>query len=273
MRAIILAAGRGNRLAGVTGDNPKCLMPLGGQTLIERQIASIRACGVNDISVVVGYQAPRVREVCGLYAETIENPLYADTNSLYSLWLARGALTGGIVVLNADVLFHPQLLCDLVSSRYEDALLVGFRTPGDGAFGDEEMKVKVRGGLVADIAKTLPPADADGENVGMVKFGARGARLLVEQLEALVGEGRLREWAPRAFREFARLRPLHAIGTRGFPWIEIDFPDDYHRAADEILPLIDSPMPADEAALPIPPPMAAASDSTGAEWRPHPGHV
>jgi len=273
MRAIILAAGRGTRLADVTGDNPKCLMSLGGRALIERQIASVRSCGVGAITVVVGYAAARVKEVCGLYATMIDNAQFAETNSLYSLWLARESLADGFVVLNADVLFHPQLLCDLVSSRYEDALLVGFRSPGDGAFGDEEMKVKVRGGLVADIAKTLPPADADGENVGIAKFGRRGARVLVEQLDAIVAAGGLREWAPRAFLEFARRRPLHAIGTRGFPWIEIDFPEDYHRAAAEVLPQIDTPSLVEEAALPLPSPLAVASDSTGAEWRPHSGHV
>ena len=44
---------------------------------------------------------------------------------------------------------------------------------------------------------------------------------------------------PRAFAEFAGLRPLHAIGTRGFPWTEIDFPEDYLRAVNDILPAIE----------------------------------
>ena len=273
MRAIILAAGKGTRLAGIAGDNPKCLMRLGGTTLLERQIASLRAFGMTEISVVAGYQAGRVRDACGPFAEMIDNERFAETNSLYSLWLAREVLIDGFTVLNGDVLFHPQMLGDLISSRYEDALLVAFREPGDGAFGDEEMKVKVRRGIVADIAKTLPGSEADGENVGIAKFGRLGARLLVEQMDRLVGDGRLREWAPRAFQEFATLRPLHAIGTRGFPWIEIDFPDDYHRAAEEILPHLDFPSPAEEAPVPFPPPLTATGDTTGAEWRPHPGHV
>jgi choline kinase len=272
MRAIILAAGRGTRLSGITGDNPKCLMPLGGRPLIDRQIGTALSCGLGPITVVVGHQAARVKEVCGIRASAIDNPRFAETNSLYSLWLASNELADGFVVLNADVLFHPQLLADLVSSRCEDALLVAFRAPRDGAFGDEEMKVKVRGGLVADIAKTLPPADADGENVGIAKFGPEGARLLVDRLDEIVGEGRLHEWAPAAFRDFARRRPLHAIGTRGFPWIEIDFPEDYHRAAGEVLPLTDTPPLVEAAPVPLPPPLAA-SDPTGAEWRPHSGHV
>ena len=73
----------------------------------------------------------------------------------------------------------------------------------------------------------------------MVKFGAAGARLLAEILDARVAAGGLRDWAPRAFAEFAAVRPLHAIGTRGYPWTEIDFPEDYRRAVDEILPQIE----------------------------------
>ena len=55
----------------------------------------------------------------------------------------------------------------------------------------------------------------------------------------LFRSGGLREWAPRVFADFARLRPLHAIGTRGLPWTEIDFPEDYERAVRDVLPAID----------------------------------
>ncbi len=270
--AVILAAGRGSRLAGAAGDCPKCLLRVGGRTLLERQVATLGACGVGAITVVVGYQAIRVAHVCGTAARTVENPRYAETNSLYSLWLARDQLAAGFVVLNGDVLFHPQLLRDLLSSRVEDALVVEFRDPRLEPFGGEEMKVRVRGGRVEDIAKTLDGGEADAENVGLAKFGPDGARLLVEEMDALVAAGRLREWAPRAFQAFARRRPLHAVGTRGFPWIEIDFPEDYARATREVLPLIDAPGTGAVAALdPVVP--ALAPDAAEAEWRPQPGHV
>jgi choline kinase len=141
--------------------------------------------------------------------------------------------------MNCDVLFHPQLLDDLLTSRHEDALLVSYQEDDATPFGDEEMKVKVRRGRVVDMSKTMPPAEADGENLGVLKFGAAGAELLGSILEARVGAGALRDWAPRAFAEFAKQRPLHALGTRGFPWTEIDFPEDYQRAVNEILPAIE----------------------------------
>ena len=234
MRAIILAAGKGKRLDAVCGDSPKCLLDIGGMSLIERQIETLRAVGVDDITAVVGFGAEHVRERCGSGISYIENEIHDQTNSLYSLWLARDLLIDGFVVLNADVLFHSQLLIDLLSVKFEDALLISYEPLA--VLGEEEMKVKVRKGCVVDLSKQMNPADADGENVGIVKFGPSGAALLIEQMDALVSAGNLREWAPRAFREFAVQRPLNAIGTRGFPWIEIDFPEDYRRAVDEILP-------------------------------------
>jgi choline kinase len=101
------------------------------------------------------------------------------------------------------------------------------------------MKIKVRRGRVVEIAKTLPADEADGENLGIVKFGADGARLLTRLLDERVAGGALRDWAPRAFADFARMRALHAVGTRGLPWTEIDFPEDYERAVSEILPAIE----------------------------------
>ena len=236
MRAIILAAGKGSRLEPVSGESVKCLVQLGGVTLIERQFGYLRSCGISEIAVVVGFQADRIRRTCGPEVEYIENPIFAETNSMYSLWLARHFFGNGFVVLNSDVFFHPQLLTDLLTAKHEDAILVSWRN--ETKYGDEEMKVKVRGGQLMDISKDMDPSEADGENVGIVKFGATGAGVLAKELENLIANGAMRSWAPRAFLEFTKTRPLHAVGTRGFPWIEIDFPDDLRRAQDEILPQI-----------------------------------
>lgn len=239
MRGVILAAGRGSRLNGTAGESPKCLVEAGGLTLVERQIRSLRRAGIDDITVVVGCQADRVRRACGHEITYVENADYARTNSMYSLWMAKPLLYEGFVVLNCDVLFHPDLLDDLLTARHENALLLAYREAGQPPFGDEEMKVRVREGRVQEMSKTMDPALADGENLGIVKFGPEGAAALVGIMDRLIEAGGLRDWAPRAFAAFAQTSPLHAIGTRGLPWIEIDFPEDYERAVREVLPLID----------------------------------
>jgi len=239
MRGIILAAGKGSRLNGTAGDRPKCLVKAGGLTLLERQIQVLQDAGVDDIAVVVGCQAERVRGICGPRVRYIENSRFAETNSLYSLWMARALLYEGFVVLNCDVLFHPVLLDDLLASRHDAALLIAYREAGQ-EYGDEEMKVKVSSGRVIEMSKAMPPEEADGENLGIVKFGPESAPRLIAIMDGIVAAGGLRDWAPKAFGAFAAERPLHAIGTRGYPWIEIDFPEDYERALRDVLPAIEA---------------------------------
>src|SRR5215203_6034332 len=200
MKAIILAAGKGTRLNGLDL-KPKCLFEVGGQTLLKRQIAALRELNVNDIVIVLGFEAERIRRLYEHTASFVINSRFEETSSLYSLWLAKEYLLEGFVVLNCDVLFHPQLLTRLLSSPFDDALLVDLVDKNNNRLGDEEMKVQVSDGLVVDIRKDLDPAEADGENVGVVKFSASGARRLVEEMDGLISRGHLRDWAPRAFRE------------------------------------------------------------------------
>src|SRR5262245_1014707 len=239
MKGIILAAGKGSRLNGTAGDKPKCLVKLGGLTLIERQMQVLERAGIDHIAVVVGCQADRVRDACGPDVTYVENSRFAETNSLYSLWTARALLYEGFVVLNCDVLFHPALLDDLLVTHHDAALLMAWRERGQ-TFGDEEMTVKVRGGRVVDMSQAMGTEEAHGDNLGIVKFGPKTAPDLVSILDRIVASGGLRDWAPRAFCEFAQERRLQAIGTRGLPWIEIDFPEDYQRALREVLPAIDA---------------------------------
>jgi choline kinase len=237
MKGIILAAGRGARLNGGDPQTPKCLVSLGGETLLARNIRLLRAAGVNDVTIVVGCAADRVR--C-LHPDVdfVENPKFAQTNSLYSLWLAQAHLTDGFVVMNCDVLVHPQLLADLLTAAHEDALLLAYREPGT-EYSDEEMKVRVRRGCVVEMSKAMDPDEADGENLGIVKFGRAGAQLLIQKMDDLIESGAHKAWVPMAFSAFAAERPLHVIGTRGLPWTEIDFPEDYRHALDVVLPAIE----------------------------------
>jgi L-glutamine-phosphate cytidylyltransferase len=235
-KGIILAAGAGTRFNGAL--HPKCLALFNERTLISIQLSALRSCGITDITVVVGFAADTVRLACGPHVRFLENTRFRETNSLYSLWLARPVLHEGFVVMNCDVLFHPAMLADLLTARHDNALLVSYPGLDDAEWGDEEMKVQVRRGRVIDIDKGLSSRDADGENVGIAKFSAAGASRLISLMDELVAADHLRAWAPRAFKAFARHNALYAIGTRGLPWTEIDTLEDYRHARDRVYPAI-----------------------------------
>ena len=58
-------------------------------------------------------------------------------------------------------------------------------------------------------------------------------------MQELVSAGVTTAWLPAAFDRYCRSRPLHVVDNRGFPWIEIDSPDDYWRACTSVLPALD----------------------------------
>ena len=210
----------------LTADRPNAMLEVDGLALIDRELDALASCGVADVTIVVGYRQQRLRDHLGDRVRFIENARYHETNSVYSLWLAREQVAQGAVIMNSDVLVSPALVAKLVYSPAEDAVLVD----ADSTLADEEMKVKIWHGFAIDFSKELAPWDADAENVGILKFGARGGRRLAAHLDALIANGEVNAWAPMAFKAVAREWPLRAIATDGLPWTEIDFPEDLDRA-------------------------------------------
>jgi choline kinase len=233
-KAIILAAGVGSRLRPLTDDLPKCLLEVGGQTLIDHQLQTLARVGVTDVIVVIGYRGDRIRQHLGDRVRYVVNELYERTNSLYSLWLARDELVSGALILNSDVLAVPLLIERLLQSAAPDAILA---ERGED-FDPEDMKITLNGSLVIDFGKHLPRERAHAHNVGVAKFSAEGAARLADRLEWLVATGHENDWVPVAFGEFASRWPLVAVATAGLPWIEIDYIADLSRARLEIEPAI-----------------------------------
>lgn len=234
LSAIILAAGVGSRLRPLTADRPKCLLDVGGQTLLDRQLAAIRRAGILEVAIVTGYRGDQIRARVDASVRIIDSARFEDTNSLYSLWLARDCLTGGAIILNSDVLAPTALFSRLVRAPAEGAVLVDRQDH----FEAEDMKVTLEGEFIKDFGKDLPPERSHAHNVGMAKFGPRGAERLRQCLERLLAAGHENDWAPVAYRDYAGTWALTAVLTDGLPWIEIDYLEDLERARAEIAPAI-----------------------------------
>jgi choline kinase len=231
--AIILAAGNGTRMGTLTVDRPKAMLEVGGVSLIDRQLEALRASGIQHVTIVTGYMAHKLHSHLGRAVRFVQNEHYRETNSLYSLWLAREVLRRGSVVMNSDTLISPILLSMLVQAPVRDAALVDLRR----SLGPEEMKVRLRKGFVIDFGKELPAEHSHGENVGILKFSPQGGIHLARHLEVLVSSGHTRAWAPLAFAALAREWPVGAVSTHGIRWTEIDFPHDLARAERDFAPV------------------------------------
>lgn len=105
-KAIILAAGMGERMVPINQSVPKALLKVNGMTLIERIIGQLTQRGVTEIYIVVGYMKEQFERLNQQYdLHLIDNPHYFDKNNLYSLYLTRHLLEDCYVV-PCDVYFH-----------------------------------------------------------------------------------------------------------------------------------------------------------------------
>lgn len=237
MKAVILAAGVGKRLWEVTQYRPKCLIEIGGRSLLHRYLESLAAVGIRRVEIVVGYKQEMIRaaveqDACGVKVTFLVNEQF-HRGSISSLWIARTAFDDDTIVMDADVLFHQEILRRLVSSPFENALLMDETVKQTG----EECMVVVSGGRVIALTKNLPEQyDYAGEGVGFLRIRHADAPRVVSSLRDYIDRD---SWAMEyedALRQyFQDVRVGHErIG--GLPWTEIDFIKDVQKAELEVLP-------------------------------------
>lgn len=122
MNAVILAAGMGKRLGELTEHHTKCMVQINGEMLIDRMLTCLSELALNKVVLVIGYQGQKLRDYIGstykgLPVEYIENPVYDQTNNIYSLYLARKILSDDdTLLMESDLIFDVEILRKLMDS-------------------------------------------------------------------------------------------------------------------------------------------------------------
>jgi choline kinase len=242
MTAVILAAGVGKRLHAVSGGRPKCLIEIGGRSLLRRLLDGLAACGVGDAVVVTGFEADAVGAAldsppAGIRVRTLRNERYTE-GAILSLATAREYLDGSVLVMDADVLCSTAMIRRLVLSHHESAFLLDASSPNTG----EEQMLLVRDGWVRNIVRGGAPGyELMGESIGFLKLEADAARLLRALVDARIAAGHTGIEHEEVYPELLAQKQVGFERVDGMPWTEIDFPEDVVRAEREILPRIDAP--------------------------------
>lgn len=237
MKAVILAAGVGKRLWQVTQHRPKCLIEFGGKTLLQRYLESLASLGVQRADVVVGYKQEMIRasvasDPSGVRVNFLLNEQF-HRGSISSLWVARTAFDDDTIVMDADVLFHREILRRLVQSPYPNALLMDESAKQTG----EECMVVAEGGQVIALTKKMPSRyDQAGEGVGFLKVRHADTPHIVASLRTFVDRDAWHMEYEDALIDFFRNVKVGYEFIGGLPWTEIDFPEDVVKAERDVLP-------------------------------------
>ncbi len=233
MKVIILSAGQGKRLLPMTATLPKCLLTVQGKTIIEWQIDELHKCGIDDITVVVGYNADKVKNLLqqrygSTKIGTCCNPDYATTDNLISCWMAREEMTEDFILLNGDTLFEAPIVETLLNAP---AAPITVTINLKDSYDTDDMKVSLDGSRLLHVGKDIPLDKVDGESIGMILFRNAGPQLFRDGLEkARADQSCSRRWFLSVIDEIAGQDTVSTCSIKGLAWCEVDFPADLEQA-------------------------------------------
>jgi choline kinase len=234
MRAVILAAGEGNRLRPYTLDRPKCLVPLAGRPLLAWQVDALHAAGIDDVTVVTGYRSDQIR---ALGYSTAHNADFATTNMVASLMCAADLLDGSddVMVCYGDLVYEPRLVRALCAHDGQVAITVDrqWRRLWDLRMADpladaETLKLGPDGHVVELGRKPSSYADIQGQYMGLIGFRREIAPTLVDVYRSLDPDARYdgKDRANMYMTSFLQhlidhITPVAAVVVDG-GWLEVD---------------------------------------------------
>lgn len=232
MKALILAAGLGTRLAPLTNAMPKSLVQVNGRPILLNQIRSLTENGVRDITVVSGYKADVLSAAVHAgypHVHIIENTEYADTNNMYSAYLARDRMRGSsFIMMNADVFFDASVIQALLAYPAENAIVTDI-----GTYLEESMKVVQQDGRLVHISKTVDRQTALGASIDVYKFSPAGGDAFFAKCAEYICQRQERKlWSEVALNDILPAVPFQACPLQG-RWLEIDDLNDL-RAAEAL---------------------------------------
>lgn len=234
-KAIHLAAGEGTRLRPVTSDRPKPLVELGGVSLLERNVGTLRSCGVADQVVVTGYRADQIRK---LGYETVHNPVYDQTDMVHSLFTARDQFPTDrdLLISYGDIIYERDVVESLLASDGPISVVVDrewqalWNARFDDPLDDAETLQIDEDGLIEEIGGVPEDStDAEAQYVGLIKVRAdaidkfaKRYRRLTEKDEETYASVEMTHYLQSLIDEGWEIRSVPIEGG----WLEVDTVED-----------------------------------------------
>ena len=230
MKALILAAGLGTRLAPITDKVPKALVPVNREPIIHKQIQNLVNNGIKDIFVVVGYKNEILQKYLNenfSFVTIINNKDYNTTNNMYSAYLGKAYVAhDDFLMMNADVFFDEIIISELIKDKYCNAIVTDI-----GSYSEESMKVVEKDGRIVAISKQIEKSQALGNSIDVYKFSSEAGQIFFEQCEEYIEKNHdLKKWSEVALNDILTkcvFKKCPLVGR----WFEIDNHEDLAQAS------------------------------------------
>lgn len=231
-KAVIVAAGLSSRLYPLTLDTPKTLLKVNDEEILMRNISLLKAHGVEEILIVVGYRKEDIMHRAKGQAQFIFNPFYKYCNNMGSLWFAKSVVNNEpFYYLHGDVIFSEELLKGFVDKTKDSQatidLSVDFKETSE-----EAMKVLVTDeNYLIESNKEIPLEKSNGEWIGLAAIN--NPDIVFTYIEQALTEEHYNVYDTFAFTKMAQDGlSIICVPTNHEHWVEVDFLEDYEKAKE-----------------------------------------
>lgn len=237
MKALIFNSGLGSRLGSLTTDKPKSMVRLSnGETILARQLRILSSLGVKEYVITTGPFSDQIEAACAPYRSRgcsfvfVNNPLYAQTNYIYSMWLARDCLKDEpFLMLHGDLVFDKAYAYKVIHSPVESLGSVNPGVPNP----EKDFKARVRGGKIRQVSVSIFEEDC----VAFQPFYKLSVNAMGEWLKAVgecIEKGEDSVYAEDAANSVFSDMNIEALSYEGHFVEEIDTAEDLERVSKAI---------------------------------------
>ena len=225
MKALILNSGLGSRMGVLTSEHPKCMTEVSSQdTILSRQLKLIAEAGINEVVMTTGYYDAVLVNYCEsldlpLRFTFVKNPIYDQTNYIYSIYCAREYLDDDIVLMHGDLVFEAEVF-DRVIASPASCMTVSSTLP----LPEKDFKAQVVGGKVMKVGVNIFNEAMEAQ--ALYKLNRKDWKVWLDKIIEFCEAGNTKVYAENALNELNGAADIAALDVENLLCAEIDNPED-----------------------------------------------
>lgn len=239
MKVLIFNSGTGSRMGKLTENKPKCLLDINGESILHRQLRLIEECGLKDVIITTGkYERELEKETADfpdLNIVFVNNPLYASTNYIYSMYLAGERINDDIIMLHGDLVFEKTLLERLIGNKNNSLCLINKKAEKPL----KDFKGRINDGILTEVSTDIFDDNCYALQP-VYKLLKSSALRWLEKVNEFAEAGNTKVYAENALNETAAELKIKPLSYEGLFISEIDTDADYRMVRDKLKMLEDN---------------------------------
>lgn len=225
MKALILNSGLGSRMGVLTSEHPKCMTEISSrETILSRQLNMIADAGINEVIITTGYYDGVLVKYCQslelpLHFTFVNNPIYDQTNYIYSIYCAKDYLDDDIILMHGDLVFENEVFDRLMASP-ESCMVVSSTIP----LPEKDFKAQVVNGMVMKVGVDIFNEAMEAQ--ALYKLYKTNWRIWLDRIIEYCENDNRKVYAENALNELNGTAYIHALDVENLLCAEIDNPED-----------------------------------------------